>query len=46
MFLGVSNESWREVRRLTLLATPVALTQLSSMLLWTIDLLMVALNLA
>ena len=41
MFLGVSNESWREARRLTLLATPVALTQLSSMLLWTIDLLMV-----
>ncbi len=41
MFLGVSNESWREARRLALLATPVALTQLSSMLLWTIDLLMV-----
>jgi MATE family multidrug resistance protein len=31
----------REVRVLTLLATPVALTQLSSMLLWTIDFLMV-----
>ncbi len=31
----------REVRRLTALATPVALTQLSSMLLWTVDLLMV-----
>ena len=38
---GVSRESWREVRKLTLLAAPVALTQLSSMLLWTIDLLMV-----
>ena len=38
---AVSRDSWREVRRLTLLATPVALTQLSSMLLWTIDLLMV-----
>jgi len=31
----------REVRRLTALATPVALTQLSAMLLWTVDLLMV-----
>ena len=31
----------REIRRLTALATPVALTQLSAMLLWTIDLLMV-----
>jgi MATE family multidrug resistance protein len=31
----------REIRRLTALATPVALTQLSSMLLWTVDLLMV-----
>jgi len=41
MSLGVSRASWREVRKLTLLATPVALTQLSSMLLWTIDLLMV-----
>lgn len=41
MSRGVSRESWREVRKLTLLATPVALTQLSSMLLWTIDLLMV-----
>lgn len=41
MSLGVSSASWREVRRLTVLATPVALTQLSSMLLWTIDLLMV-----
>ncbi|KAB2959098.1 MAG: MATE family efflux transporter [Thermoanaerobaculia bacterium] len=30
-----------EVRRLTALATPIALTQLSSMLLWTVDLLMV-----
>lgn len=38
---GISSENWREARRLTLLATPVALTQLSSMLLWTIDLLMV-----
>ena len=41
MPLGISIESWREARRLALLATPVALTQLSSMLLWTIDLLMV-----
>jgi len=41
MSFGLSNESWREARRLALLATPVALTQLSSMLLWTIDLLMV-----
>ncbi|MBP7587608.1 MAG: MATE family efflux transporter [Thermoanaerobaculia bacterium] len=41
MSWGVSRASWREVRKLTLLATPVALTQLSSMLLWTIDLLMV-----
>ncbi|MEO8198079.1 MAG: MATE family efflux transporter [Thermoanaerobaculia bacterium] len=41
MALGISTASWREVRRLTQLATPVALTQLSSMLLWTIDLLMV-----
>ncbi len=41
MSFGVSSASWREVRRLTVLATPVALTQLSSMLLWTIDLLMV-----
>lgn len=41
MFRGISSENWREVRRLTILATPVALTQLSSMLLWTIDLLMV-----
>lgn len=40
-FGGVSRESWRESRRLTTLAAPVALTQLSSMLLWTIDLLMV-----
>ncbi|MBZ0089731.1 MAG: MATE family efflux transporter, partial [Thermoanaerobaculia bacterium] len=31
----------REIRRLTALATPVALTQLSAMLLWTVDLLMV-----
>ena len=31
----------REIRRLTTLATPVALTQLSAMLLWTVDLLMV-----
>ncbi len=31
----------REIRQLTRLATPVALTQLSSMLLWTIDFLMV-----
>jgi len=31
----------REIRRLTLLATPVALTQLSAMLLWTVDLVMV-----
>jgi MATE family multidrug resistance protein len=31
----------REVRLLALLATPVALTQLSAMLLWTVDLLMV-----
>ena len=31
----------REIRVLTSLATPVALTQLSTMLLWTIDLLMV-----
>jgi multidrug resistance protein, MATE family len=38
---GVSRESWREARKLTSLATPVALTQLASMLLWTIDLLMV-----
>jgi multidrug resistance protein, MATE family len=38
---GVSRESWREAHKLTSLATPVALTQLSSMLLWTIDLLMV-----
>jgi MATE family multidrug resistance protein len=38
---GISTANWREARRLTLLATPVALTQLSSMLLWTIDLLMV-----
>ncbi|MEO7974918.1 MAG: MATE family efflux transporter [Thermoanaerobaculia bacterium] len=37
----ISTESRREVRRLALLATPVALTQLASMLLWTIDLLMV-----
>lgn len=41
MSWGVSRASWREVRKLTLLASPVALTQLSSMLLWTIDLLMV-----
>lgn len=41
MSSGVSTESWRETRRLAALATPVALTQLSSMLLWTIDLLMV-----
>ena len=41
MSWGISTESRREVRRLALLATPVALTQLSSMLLWTIDLLMV-----
>ncbi len=41
MFPAVSKESWREARRLTALAAPVALTQLSSMLLWTIDLLMV-----
>jgi len=41
MSSGVSTESWREARRLTVLATPVALTQLASMLLWTIDLLMV-----
>jgi MATE family multidrug resistance protein len=41
MSFGVSSASWREARRLTVLATPVALTQLSSMLLWTIDLLMV-----
>ena len=38
---GVSTASGREIRRLVVLATPVALTQLSSMLLWTIDLLMV-----
>ena len=31
----------REVRKLVALATPVALTQLSAMLLWTVDLLMV-----
>lgn len=31
----------REIRRLTQLATPVALTQLSAMLLWTVDLMMV-----
>src|SRR5689334_8091836 len=31
----------REIRRLTALATPAALTQLSSMLLWTVDVLMV-----
>jgi MATE family multidrug resistance protein len=31
----------REIRRLTALATPVALTQLSTMLLWTVDVLMV-----
>jgi MATE family multidrug resistance protein len=31
----------REIRRLVLLATPVSLTQLSAMLLWTVDLLMV-----
>jgi MATE family multidrug resistance protein len=31
----------REVRKLVTLATPVALTQLSAMLLWTVDLLMV-----
>jgi len=35
------NPVRREVRRLTQLATPVALTQLSAMLLWTVDLLMV-----
>jgi MATE family multidrug resistance protein len=31
----------REIRRLTALATPVALTQLLAMLMWTVDLLMV-----
>lgn len=31
----------REIRSLTALATPVALTQLSSMMLWTVDVLMV-----
>lgn len=37
----VSPESRREAGRLVRLASPVALTQLASMLLWTIDLLMV-----
>jgi MATE family multidrug resistance protein len=41
MSLRVSIESWREVRRLAGLAAPVAVTQLLTMLLWTIDLLMV-----
>ncbi len=41
MPFGVSSGSLREARRLIVLATPVALTQLSAMLLWTIDLLMV-----
>lgn len=37
----MSLESWREARRLAALATPVAITQLATMLLWTVDLLMV-----
>ncbi|MEO8275867.1 MAG: MATE family efflux transporter [Thermoanaerobaculia bacterium] len=36
-----SSAGWREARRLAALAAPVALTQLFTMLLWTIDLLMV-----
>lgn len=37
----MSFDAWREVRRLTALATPIAITQLATMLLWTIDFLMV-----
>ncbi|MEO8504705.1 MAG: MATE family efflux transporter [Acidobacteriota bacterium] len=37
----VSGPVQRELRRVASLATPVALTQLSSMLLWTVDVLMV-----
>jgi len=38
---NASGPVGREIRRLTALATPAALTQLSSMLLWTVDVLMV-----
>lgn len=40
-FLSPSTPVGREVRKLTALATPTALTQLLSMMMWTVDVLMV-----
>src|SRR5262245_23981684 len=40
-FLSANAPVGREVRRMTTLATPTALAQLLSMLLWTVDVLMV-----